>query len=271
MDLDKEIREILALGDYQTLMSGYADRVLGDGEGADETAKMELAKSIGFMEPSSPLVERLGALLRDPSPRVFHHAAESAGALRLKAFVPLLIGGLCDPRTAGDAEGALGRFGTVIEGTLADVLLDPAEPPAARSAAARLIGRAGNPNAVKVLFAALDAHGEAVEDDVLDALDDLRSRPGSPALPEAAVLGRIDRWLDRSAEGASASDLMPAFKLLGLAYDHEDIFRAYQNLLLGTKDSTAYALELLDQIVAPGVKEKLIKRIERLAECGAGR
>jgi hypothetical protein len=64
---------------------------------------------------------------------------------------------------------------------------------------------------------------------------------------------------------------MPAFKLLGLAYDHEDIFRAYQNLLLGAKDSTAYALELLDQIVAPGIKEKLIKRIERLVECGAGR
>jgi len=268
LDLDKEIREILALGDYQALMSGYADRVLEGGEGADETAKMELAKSIGFMDSSSPLVERLGDLLRDPSPRVFHYAAESAGALGLKAFVPLLLNGLGDPRTAGDAGAALGRFGTAISGTLADVLLDAAETPAVRSAAALLLGRTGSPEGVKVLWAALEAGGEAAGDDVLDALDDLRTRPSSPALPEAAVLGRIEAWLDRAAGAVSASGLLPVFKLLGLAYDHEDIFRAYQNLVLGTKDSTAYALELLDQIVAPGIKEKLFRRIERLGECG---
>lgn len=271
IDLDKEIREILALSDYQALMSGYADRVLEGNEGQDEMAKMELAKSIGFMDPSSPLVERLGDLLRNSSPRVFHHAAESAGALGLMAFVPLLLEGLCDPRTAGDASAALGRYGTAVSGTLADVLLDPAEPSAARNAAARLLGQTGSPEGAKILWDALEAGGDAVEEDILDALDDLRSRPSSPALPEAVVLGRIDRWLDRSAGAVSVSGLLPVFKLLGLAYDHEDIFRAYQNLLQGTKDSTAYALELLDQIVAPGVKDKLFRRIERLAECGEDR
>ena len=127
MDLDKEIREILALGDYQTLMSGYADRVLTKEGEANETAKLELAKSIGFMDPSSPLVDRLEVLLRDPSSRVFHIASESAGNLGLRAFVPLLLRGLDDPRTADDAAAALARFGSAISGTLADVLLDAGE------------------------------------------------------------------------------------------------------------------------------------------------
>lgn len=270
-DLDKEIREILALGDYQALMSGYADRVLAKEGGADETAKMELAKSIGLMEPSSPLVDRLDVLLRDPSPRVFHYAAESAGSLGLRAFVPLLIHGLADPRTADDAAAALARFGPAVSGTLADVLLDAGETPDVRRAAARLMGRTGNRDAVKPLLAALDTDGETLGDGVLDALDDLRTRPSFPALPEEAVLRRFDRMLGRVSRAATASGILPVFKLLGLAYDHEDIFRAYQNLLQGTKDSTAYALELLDQIVAPEIKTKLFPRIERLSECGAVR
>jgi AAA family ATP:ADP antiporter len=271
MELDTEIREILALGDYQTLMSDYADRVLAKEGEANETAKLELAKSIGFMDPSSPLVDRLEPLLRDPSPRVFHIAAESAGSLGLRAFVPLLLRGLDDPRTADDATAALARFGSVISGTLADMLLDAGETVDSRRAAARLLGRAGSPDGVKALLSALDADDAAFGDDILDALDDLRSRPSFPALPEEVVLGRIDRMLGRASHAASASGFLPVFKLLGLVYDHEDIFRAYQNLLLGTKDSTAYAVELLDQIVASEIKTKLFPRIERLFECGDGR
>ena len=266
--LVKEIGEIFALEEYQSLISGYADRVLAVEGGADETARLELAKSIGFMDPASPLVDRLEPLLRDSSPRVFHMAAESAAALGLRSFAPLLIRGLADPRTSDDAAAALARFGAAVSGTLADVLLDSAEALDVRRAAARLLGRTGSREAVKPLLSVLDAEGENLGDDALDALDDLRTRSSLPALPEDAALRRIDRMLGRVSRAATVSGFLPVFKLLGLVYDHEDIFRAYQNLLQGTRDATAYALELLDQIAAPEIKAKLFPRIERLSECG---
>ena len=125
--MDAEIRDILALDSYQTLMGEYADRVLdgpaGSGGGA-ETARMELAKAIGLMDRGSPLAGRLGDLLDDPSPAVFQFAAESAGRLRDREFVPLLVRRLADPMTRGDARSALEKYGDSIVGTLSDFLAD---------------------------------------------------------------------------------------------------------------------------------------------------
>jgi ATP:ADP antiporter, AAA family len=267
LDLDREVREILALEDYQALMTVYADRVLAGPAAADETARMELAKSIGFMDPASPLVERLDDLLADPSSRVFHYAADSAGKLLLRSHVPALLRHLADPRTADDARSALARFGPLVAGTLADMLLDAAEPEAVRREAARLLGRTDLPQAARDLLSVLDATGGPLEADILDALDALRSRPSFPALPEEIVLPRLERALARIRGERSVSALLPAFKLLGLAYDHEDVFRAYQNLLKGTKDAAAYAIELLDQMLAAALKPRLFPLIEAVYGC----
>jgi hypothetical protein len=67
----------------------------------------------------------------------------------------------------------------------------------------------------------------------------------------------------------AAADVLPVFRLLGLIYNHEDVFRAYQSLLKGTKDSVGYAVELLDQTLDPELKGGLLPRLESLARGGA--
>jgi hypothetical protein len=55
------------------------------------------------------------------------------------------------------------------------------------------------------------------------------------------------------------------FKLLGLIYPHEDIVKAYQNLQTRTKDSVAYAIELLDNTLSKEMKGAVLPLIEDLS------
>ncbi len=55
------------------------------------------------------------------------------------------------------------------------------------------------------------------------------------------------------------------FKLLGLLYHNEDIIKAYQNIELGTKDSIAYAVELLDNILPKELKIRLFPLVDNIS------
>jgi hypothetical protein len=57
---------------------------------------------------------------------------------------------------------------------------------------------------------------------------------------------------------------MDIFKLLGLYYPHEDIVKAFQNLKTGTKDTIAYAIELLDITLKKDMKNIILPLIEDL-------
>ena len=58
---------------------------------------------------------------------------------------------------------------------------------------------------------------------------------------------------------------MNIFKLLELIYHREDIIRAYQNVRAGTKDSVAYAVELLDNILKKELKDIILPLVESLS------
>ncbi len=60
------------------------------------------------------------------------------------------------------------------------------------------------------------------------------------------------------------TSLMNIFKLLGLIYSREDIFKAYQNIKTGKKDSTAYAVELLDNILEKEMRDIVFPVVEDL-------
>lgn len=55
------------------------------------------------------------------------------------------------------------------------------------------------------------------------------------------------------------------FKLLGLLYPHEDIIKAYQNIELSTKDSIAYAVELLDNTLPIEIKTRLFPLVDNIS------
>jgi AAA family ATP:ADP antiporter len=59
--------------------------------------------------------------------------------------------------------------------------------------------------------------------------------------------------------------MLNIFKLLGLIYPQEDIVKAYQNIQTGTKESMAYAVELLDNTLKKEIREALLPLVEDLS------
>ena len=267
-DVTKEIEEVFALDSYKTVMADYAGRVVEGAAAGGEVGRMELAKAIGLMEKTSPLAAKLEDLLDDPSPRVFQYAAEAAGKLGRREFVPILVHKLADAHLQDDARSALERFGPAITGTLSDYLLDPAEAVDVRREAARLLGQVANAESAALLLEALAAEKDGVETDILDALDWIRSNKPEVILPREVVLEHFAGDVATAAAAKDPSALLHLFKLLGLVYDHDDVFRAYQNVLKRTKDSVAYAVELLDFSVDQEVKDKLFPLLERFGARG---
>jgi ATP/ADP translocase len=260
--LQKEIREIMELDSYQQLMNGFADKVIQEKGQDAETAKMELAKAISLMDAGSPLAGRLDELLRDESSLVGRYAMEAAAKFKAREHVPLLIRKLADPSTREDARAALEKYGAKIIGMLGDYLEDPAEPPAVREAVTSVLAGIGTPDVAEFLLQALARGQEELQSDLIDALDKIRSRtPNLPVSPEAVRMLIVKEVVHYTHE-KKPSAVINIFKLLGLVYSHEDIFRAYQNIQVRTKDSVAYALELLDYTIEKEMRDLIFPVLE---------
>jgi hypothetical protein len=106
---------------------------------------------------------------------------------------------------------------------------------------------------------------------------DLRFSPSGVHLKAAALIKKCylvvlqiheirgDRkreMLLRDLENTLSRTLKQVFELLGLVYPQEDIIKAYQNILVGTKKALDYSVELLDNILKKELKELLIPLIE---------
>lgn len=260
---DADIREILALPDYQRVMGDYAGRLLS-GEAGDETSRMELAKAIGLMDRESPLAGRTEDLLLDASPEVVHYAVESAGRLRRRESVPWLVDRLDDPRTRGDAAEALARYGAGAAGTLGDSLLDPQVSAETRRRIAGILSASPSQDTADALLDALQAGGSGLDRDLIDALDRIREQfPGLVFVPDA-VRPALERELDRLGGVENRAEGLWLFRLLNLLHPGEDLTRAGQCYVRGSAEETAFALELLDHILPLDLKERVVPVLERL-------
>ena len=264
-----EIREILALPEYQKVMNDYAAAVLREGAG-DETARMELAKVFGLMDPRSPLAGRVEDLLLDASPEVVHLAIAAAGRLRRRASVPLLLGRLSDPGCRADAEEALTGFGASVAGTLGDALLDAEMSSDARRRIAAILSETPDQDCADALLEALAGGDPALDRDLIDALARLRARDPDLRFGADVVRSAAGRELVRLASARTRAEGWWLFKLLGLLIRGEDLARAGQNFAGGTIREAAYALELLDHVLPLEWKEKALPVLERLVRTEAG-
>ncbi|NIM58665.1 MAG: MFS transporter [Candidatus Aminicenantes bacterium] len=285
--LEKEVQEIMSLDVYQEVMKGYIDKVLVDKTNETKTSKMEVAKAIGLMESDSPLAQKLEELLEDESPEVSKYAIESAARLKRRELVPGLIYKLDNPLTREDASAALEKYGERIVGTLSDYLGDYDEDVGLRKEVASVLARIPIQDSADLLAWELAEENEDMDNELIDALDRIRS--GQPDIQVQAeiiktkIFKEIKRYyqiLINSYETKSevkrpemsgklsedlAASMMNIFKLLGLIYPHEDIFRAYQNIRTATKDSIDYAVELLDNILPKDIRDVIFPLIEDLS------
>ncbi len=285
--LEKDIKEIMSLDVYQEVMKDYVEKVLIDKSQEGETAKMELAKAMGLMEVQSPLVQKLDELLLDESPEVSRYAMESAARMKKREYVPLLVKRLSSPVTREDASISLEKYGSRVTGTLADYLGDPEENLELRKEVASILACISTQEAADFLSWELEKGTGEMDDELIDALDRIRSENSDVQFLKDVMNKKIaeevkkyyqilvkffdlkpeakEEQMKRGLPRELSVVLMNVFKLLGLVYPHEDIARAFQNIRTGTKDSVAYAIELLDNTLQKELKDILFPIIEDLS------
>jgi AAA family ATP:ADP antiporter len=285
-DLEANIQEILSLDVYQEVMKIHTDQVMEDSKKA-EVDKMEVAKAIGMMDPGAPLVGKLEALIYDDSPEVARYAIESAAKLKKPEHLQALIHRLGNPLTCEDSISALLKYGHEAVGAMNAYLGDHHKDIDLRKALVIALARMGTQEATHVLMRDLDRKASDLDTEIIDALDRIRSeKPAihiSPNITKNETLSLIKRYcktfleLQELKTGKKDIELrdqlqkqlnthfMDIFKLLGLFYPHEDITKAYQNIERGTKDSMAYATEMLDNTLSKDLRDVLLPLIEDLS------
>lgn len=283
-DLDAQVKEILSLDVYQEVMRDHIDRIASRKSEEAEVAKMEAAKVLGMMEPSSSLPKSLKTLLRDDSPEVIRYAVESAGRLKRRDLIPFIIPHLCRPSTQRIASKALAEYGNKIVGTLKDYLGDPDENIRIRKAIPDILAKIGTQKAAYFLSLGLKSGGDDVESEIIEAMFKLKSK--NPQIPfqeqtiSSKTLSMIRRcyvillemdglkadekkaYLAKELEKNLARCLRHIFELLSLIYPKEDVIRAYQNISAGTRKTLDYSIELLDNMLKKETMEYLLPLID---------
>ena len=285
-DFVTQIREIMALDSFKEVMGKRLAEIVGKNT-ATEAERMEAARLIAQMEPSPAIFLPLERLLQDPSPDVLNYALESAAVHLRKENVPLIIPHLGNPKTRQVAQDALEAYGARVEDALRRHLEDGGERLEVRKAIPEVLARFGDQKAADALIAELSRGEEDLEQELADALYKIRSNQPAvhfkAAKIRAAILLLIKRNYEtllagqgappegsgRSGAGTHAEAVLDLrtkriFDLLALIHPPEDIVRAYQNILQGSKKSGDYSLELLDNILDRELKSYLSPLLENL-------
>ncbi len=284
--LDTQVREIMSLDVYQELMKEQVDKIVYRQGKEGVIAKMEAAKVIGMMGPGSSLLPQLKLLLKDDSPEVFRYAGESAGKLKKRELVPLIISRLKEPMTRRIASLALVDYGIKILGTLKDYLADEDVNTNIRKTIPDIMSRIGTQRAANMMTIELRKRSVFVEPKLVEALYNLRTKDPDIRFQHPFIEPEIlflikksylillemndlmsdERKIDlvSDLESNLAQSLKHVFQLLSLVYPQEDILKAYQNITTGTKKSIGYSCELLNNILKRELKDFIFPLIDDL-------
>ena len=280
------IREVMSLDAYQQLMKIHAEKVMEEIK-KSEIDRMEVAKAIGMMDPNAALVEKLEALIYDDSPEVSWYAIASAAKLRKEEHIPAIIHKLSNPLTREESISALKKYGQAALSTLEKYLEDSRKDLDLRIAIVAVLARMRTQEAADILIGELERRSEELDTEIIDALDRVRAEKSEIHIPEkVAKIKTFEVIKEYYQTFIDLQDLKPGkkiaeernklqknlekyfmniFKLLGLYYPREDIVKAYQNLKTGTKDSVAFAIELLDNTLKKDVRDAILPVVEDIS------
>jgi ATP/ADP translocase len=253
-----------------------------------QTARIAFASGLRFHWNDVPDNRGLlKSLLWDPCPAVVRQAMLTAGAVRHKEFVPLLINRLGDRRLRRYARASLLKFGDAVIPDLVRRLSNKEEPPAIRRRIPKVLALTGKQQAANALmrqFHRLDYHlGYAV----LKALNRMRVHFPQIVLDRNVVeagirlehgehskLTVLRAWLDanrmnndvfalfvRAVEERLEQRLERIFRLIGLIYSPHDIYSVYYNCRVKPASRPA-AIEFLDNILDAEIKEWVLPLLE---------
>jgi HEAT repeat protein len=268
-------------------LTPMAQRLLADARDGDDEARRLAAQALGLLDSHSPLLARLDTLINDESIEVAIAAAVSAGLVKRRSLVPVLIGKFLDRRTRPAALEALTRFGDSVIGTLEDHLNDPHERTVVRANALRALLMIGTQRAADVLLESIDDGDASFRFRTIRTLSKLRRR--HPELQfdgrkvHAEVTAEVETYyracaarvglddhrdtgpayalLQRVLEERTATSLEAMFRLLGLHYQQHDMYLAHTRLT-GTRTIRARAIMLIESVVDSDMRRLLMPIVD---------
>ena len=253
--------------------------MVGDPLPERQRHRVEAARLLGELPDCfDPL---LSNLLADPDPVIAREAIQAVGKLRKRRLVPDLLDRLAHRELRVQAATALGEFGDTIVGALRDHLGDPSVAVEARREIPSIMVTIGTPAAAQVLMENLLERDTTLRFRIISALNKLqRLHPGIETDTQtletvlaAEILGHYRSYqiLDKLGTIATGEDpvaralaesmqqeLERIFRLLGLLYPHLDIHSAYVGLQSKSVSVHDNALEFLDNVLKPQLREMLV-------------
>jgi len=270
----------------------FIERALNEEGPQREAARTAAAGALGLVTPDSPLLSFLLPLLDDDSLEVLRNAIRSSGRLQSREALPKLVSRLADARVRQDVRQALVQYGERIVGTLGDYLHDPDVSLRVRANIPKVLSEMNSQEAVNTLvrslprlnpflchrvikalnkmrvrFAKLSFADEAIDLAILDELKDyydfgivLHSNEIQPSENRAVL-----RLLRQALQERMDQKLERVFRLLGLRYPPADIYSAYNGLRSPQGHIRASAIEFLDNLLMPDMKQLLFPILEESA------
>ncbi len=245
--------------------------------------RVEAARLLGELPDCfDPL---LSNLLADPDPVIAREAIHSAGKLRKRRLVPQLLDRLAHHQVRAEAANALGEFGDTIVGALRDHLGDTSVSIEARREIPTIMVKIGTPAAAHVLMENLLESDTALRFRIISALNKLRrlhpeietDAQTLETVLAAEILGHYrsyqildklgtpetgDAPIARALTESMQQELERISRLLGLLYPHLDIHSAYLGLQSKNVSVHDNALEFLDNVLKPQLREMLVPLLD---------
>jgi AAA family ATP:ADP antiporter len=228
----------------------------------------------------------LRTLLEDDDPDVARAAVKAVGELRKRPFLNRLLERLDEPWLVNDIVEALAKFGDRIVGTLRDYLVDGSAPLAIRREIPLVLQAIGTPAAQYVLNESVLDADTVIRYRIITALNKLGQqhperrvdRKVVETVLAAEVMGHYRSYQMLATLGASLAsgegvvealrDSMQheaerIFRLLKIMYPEHDLHSAYVGMRSTDPVVHDNALEFLENILAPQVREIVLPLFDR--------
>jgi CRP-like cAMP-binding protein/HEAT repeat protein len=261
-------------------------------DGPDPAGRAEAARVLGLAGRAS-LQRALARLIADEDAAVRSAAIEAASTVRDVRLAPLLADALADRALSAAAARALAGIGEPAVAELEARLASPSTPRQALLTIPRVLWRIGGERALGALLTCLEQRDEVVRQKVLASASRLRLALHAPALDAAVVRARIERELDdhvatrdgylavRARVGRPLLEehwlarlrkgLIRILRLCELAYPRDVVASVRTHLFGGDAGKRANAFEVLESLLEPAVREKLVELVERFLELNGRR
>lgn len=259
-------------------------RMVGEKGSHDQRTRLEAARLLAFLP--DVFDRELRDLIADEDADVARAAIATVGRLHKRSMVGHVMEHLAEPDLRDAATDALAQFGDRIVGTLRDYLLDDHMPIEARRQVPLVLQAIGTRSAHELLTESVFDSDVVLRYHSITALNKLAQqhpdRPVDSKLVEsivgAEIMGHYRSYQMLGTMGAADDVTSPVvvglresmekeaeriFRLLKIIYPERDLHSAYVGLRSSDPVVHDNAVEFLDAVLAPEMRQLIIPLVDR--------